>query len=400
VTEVIYLDNHASTQVDPRVLDAMLPYLTSEYGNPASLHAYGMRAEQAIQTARQQAAVVINANSEEIFFTSGATESNNLVIKGVYDHFRDKKPHFIMTAVEHKCVLEGGKYIKQHGAEVTVLPVDKDGRVKSTDVISAIRTNTVLVSIMHGNNEIGSINAIGELGRICHERGVLFHTDAAQTLGKIPIDVRAMHIDYLSASAHKIYGPKGVGLIFIRRPAQSQITPLLHGGGQESGLRSGTLNVPGIVGFGKALEIATVSQDADFYHYLSLRDRLYAGLCRELKNITLNGPPIGELPNRDSLTPSDQLTRLPNNLNIVLHDVEISAFKRRVRSVAVSSGSACSSVDQKPSYVLTAIGRTDAEAHASLRFGIGRFNTEQDIDSALQHIVEATRALNPKALRS
>jgi cysteine desulfurase len=393
----IYLDNHASTQVDPRVLEAMMPYLTTEYGNPASTHVFGMKAEQATENARQQAAAILNAKVSEIFFTAGATESNNLAIKGVVDHFRSNKPHIITTSVEHKCILEACKFVQERGAEVTLLPVDKDGRVSADVVASALKENTVLVSVLHGNNEIGSINPISDIGAMCHKRGVLFHTDAAQTLGKLPIDVEAANIDILSASAHKIYGPKGVGLVYIRRSAQECITPLLHGGGQEHGTRSGTLNVPGIVGFDRALEIAASSMTNDLRHYATLRNQLFYGLTSRLNNIELNGPNI-TMPHSNDMVLSGALTRLPNNLNFVLQDIEVSAFKRRVRSVAFSSGSACSSADQKPSYVLTAIGRTETEAHSSLRFGVGRFTTEQEIDAAIQAIAAAVSQLNPKAL--
>jgi cysteine desulfurase len=387
MSTVIYLDNHASTQIDPMVLETMMPYLTTVYGNASSTHAYGIKAEQAVEKARRGAAAIINARPQEIFFTAGATESNNLVIKGVFDHFRDKKPHMITTLVEHKCILEACNYVRERGAELTLLPVDKNGLVSPQAVASAIKANTVLVSVMHGNNEIGSINPIGEIGAACHEKGVLFHTDAAQALGKIPIDVEAMGIDLLSASAHKIYGPKGVGMVFVRKSAKSQITPLLQGGGQESGIRSGTLNVPGIAGFGRALEIAAGSMTDDHIHASLHRDRLYYGLNERLNNIHLNGPAISEP------------TRLPNNLNILLLDVEVSALKRSVRSVSFSSGSACSSANQKPSYVLTAIGRSEAEAHSSLRFGVGRFTTGRDIDTAVRVIVEEVGRLNPGTLR-
>jgi cysteine desulfurase len=393
----IYLDNHASTQIDPRAVDAMMPYLYKEYGNPSSGHALGIRAEQAVQSARTSAMALLNARPNEIFFTSGATESNNLIIKGVFDHFRDQKPHFVVSAIEHKCILEACKFIALRGAEVTYLPVGSDGRVSASQVKAAIRANTVLVLVQHANNEIGSINAIADIGAACRELGVLFHTDAAQTLGKLPIDVEAMHLDFLSASAHKIYGPKGIGLIYMRKLSQPRVTPLLHGGGQESGVRSGTLNVPGIVGFGCALEIAASSMKEDLRHCLSLRNRLYRGLEARLSNVSLNGPAInlsGE--KRDS---GKSLDRLPNNLNIVLRDIELSALKRRVKSLIFSSGSACSSADQQPSYVLTAIGRSDIEAHSSLRFGVGRFTTGRDIDSAVDTLVQAVGELNPLTLK-
>jgi len=384
MSNVIYLDNHATTQIDPEVLDTMMPYLTSEYGNAASSHLFGMKAEQAIENARTQVATAIGANTNEVFFTGGATESNNLVIKGVFDHFSDQKPHIITSAVEHKCILESCKYVEKRGGEITFLPVDADGRVNVEDVKKAIKPNTVLVSIMHGNNEIGSINDIAAIGALCHDKNILFHTDAAQTLGKLPINVDDMHIDMMSASAHKIYGPKGVGFVYIRSSAQPQVTPLLHGGGQELGMRSGTSNVAGIVGLGKALELAVTDMDKHHEQYKSLRDRLYKRLTDSLDNIVVNGADL-----------ADDAKRLPHNLNILLQDIDVSVLKRRLRSIAFSSGSACSSADLRPSYVLTAIGRTDTEAHSSLRFGIGRFTTTEDIDTAADQIIAAVQKLTP-----
>lgn len=387
MSNAIYLDNHATTKLDPEVLEAMMPYLTDDYGNAASSHVFGMKAEQAIENARTTVATALGATSNEVFFTGGATESNNLVIKGVFDHFAGKKPHIITTEVEHKCILESCKYVQARGGDVTFLPVDSDGLISLDELKKSIKDTTVLVSVMHGNNEIGTIHNIAEIGKLCHEKGILFHTDAAQTFGKLPINVNDMNIDFLSASAHKIYGPKGVGFVYIRASAQPQVTPLLHGGGQENGMRSGTSNVPGIVGLGKATELAVEHIDEHYARYKSLRDRLYKGLGDGLSNLLVNGAPI-----------EDTAKRLPHNLNIALRDIDVSVLKRRLRSIAFSSGSACSSADLRPSYVLTAIGRTDTEAHSSLRFGIGRFTTEEEIDTAVSQIVDAVRKMAPQAV--
>ena len=385
--KAIYLDNHATTQLDPKVLEAMMPYLTIDYGNAASSHVFGLKAEQAIEKARTQIATAIGAQANEIFFTAGATESNNLVIKGAFDHFRDKKPHIITSAIEHKCILEACKYVQERGGSVTFVAVNGDGLVDTDTIKKAIKPNTVLISIMHGNNEIGSINNIEAIGALCQKNNVLFHTDAAQTLGKLPINVDDMYIDVMSASAHKIYGPKGIGFVYIRRRAQPLITPLLHGGGQELGMRSGTSNVAGIVGMSKALELAVEHIDENYEHYKTLRDRLYMRLTDELDNIVLNGADI-----------ADSAKRLPHNLNFVLQNVDLSVLKRRLRSIAFSSGSACSSADLRPSYVLTAIGRSDIEAHSSMRFGIGRFTTPEDIDEAAGQIIAAVKKLAPVAV--
>lgn len=399
MTDVIYLDNHATTQIDPKVLEAMMPYLTEQYGNAASSHIFGMKAQAALDLAREQVAMAIGANIDEIFFTGGATESNNMTIKGVFDQALqtgNKTPHIITTNVEHKCILEACKYVKARGAEVTFLPVDEQGMVHASDVQKAIKPNTILVSVIHGNNEIGSINPVAEIGELCRREGILFHTDAAQTLGKLPINVRQQNIDLLSASAHKIYGPKGIGFIFIRKEIQPQVTPLLHGGGQESGMRSGTSNVAAIVGFGKAVELAASDMEANYKHDQTLRNTLYNDLVKRLNNVMINGVPLNEHEQNVPFNEAgESLKRLPHNLNIALGDIEVSVLKRRLRSLAFSSGSACSSADLQPSYVLKAIGRSDNEAHSSLRFGIGRFNTSDDIAQAGQVIADAIIALAP-----
>jgi cysteine desulfurase len=391
----IYLDNHATTPIDPDVLEAMLPYLRESFGNPASTHSYGVRAQYAVSKARAQVATTINASEDEIFFTAGATESNNFVIKGVFDHFRDKKPHFIVSNIEHKCVLEAAKHIEKQGAAVTVVDVDKKGLISPAKLKKALRPNTVLVSIMFANNEIGSINPIKELAAICHEQQVLLHTDAAQAVGKVPIDARQLGIDLLSASGHKFYGPKGIGFVYVKKDVQSLVTPLLDGGGQEGNLRSGTLNVPGIVGLGKAIELCTTNIEASFKHYLTLRNRLYDHLVSAFPDLILNGPDIfsdeelGQAGDIHAVAVS--LERLPHNLNITLPSIDPTKLGR-IYTVAFSSTSACSSGNTKPSYVLMAIGRSPEEATASLRFGIGRFNTESDIDDAADMLIKGLQS--------
>lgn len=386
----IYLDNHATTPLDPAALDAMLPYLKESFGNPASTHAFGVRAQYAVSQARAKVALAINAQENEIFFTAGATESNNFAIKGVFDHFRDKKPHFIISNIEHKCILEAAKHVEQQGAELTILNVNKSGQITPAQLKKAIKPNTVLVSIMFANNEIGSINPLKALAAACHEHKVLFHTDAAQAVGKVPIDVADMGIDLLSASGHKFYGPKGIGFVYVKQSVQPFLTPLLDGGGQEGNLRSGTLNVPGIVGAGKAIELATTEMTAQFSHYLRLRNRLLAQLRDAFPDLILNGADVlsdhefEKIDDVHAVAPT--LQRLPHNLNITLPSIDATRLAR-IYSVAFSSTSACSSGDTKPSYVLLAIGRTPEEAKASMRFGIGRFNTEADIDDAANALI-------------
>lgn len=390
----IYLDNHATTPIDPIVLDTMLPYLKESFGNPASTHSYGMRAQYAVERARTQVATAINADEDEIFFTAGATESNNFIIKGVFDHFRDKKPHIIVSGVEHKCVLEAAKHVEKQGAEVTILKVKPDGLVTPEQLKKALRPNTVLVSVMFANNEIGGINPVQQLAAICHEHGVLFHTDGAQAVGKFPIDIRQLDVDYLSASGHKFYAPKGVGFVYVKKSAQKYLTPLLDGGGQEGHLRSGTLNVPGIVGLGKAIELTTIDADRQFWHYVSLRNRLYDQLLEAFPDLILNGPAIPSLSDLEALGSAQaaarSLTRLPHNLNITLPSIDATRLAR-IYGVAFSSTSACSSGEVAPSYVLLAIGRTVNEAKASLRFGIGRFNTEAEVDEAVRQLTQGIK---------
>jgi cysteine desulfurase len=390
--KVIYLDNHATTPLDPAVLEVMLPYLKDNFGNPASTHSYGVRAQYAVEQARSQVAAAIHAEPGEILFTAGATESNNFAIKGVFDHYRAKKPHLIVSDIEHKCILEAAKHIEKQGAQVTVLPVNADGLIEPAQLEKAIRPTTVLVSIMLANNEIGAINPIKELAKVCRARKVLLHTDAAQAIGKIPVDVTELGVDLLSASGHKFYGPKGVGFVYIRKSAQKLLTPLLDGGGQEGSLRSGTLNVPGIVGLGKAIELATQDSGAQFLHYLRLRNRLYEKLMQAFPDLIVNGPEIVIDPAsngaEDSLQAVSGIKRLPHNLNITLPSIDPLSL-RRIPGVAFSSTSACSSGDTQPSYVLLAIGRTSDEAQASLRFGIGRFNTAEEIEDAADLLIEA-----------
>jgi cysteine desulfurase len=391
----IYLDNHATTPLDPVVLDVMLPYLKENFGNPASTHSFGVKAQYAVSQARTQVAKAIHADEDEIFFTAGATESNNFAIKGVFDHYRDKKPHFIVSNIEHKCILEAVKHVEQQGAEVTVLKVNNKGLITPAQLKKALKPTTVLVSVMFANNEIGSINPIKKLVEICHENGALFHTDAAQAVGKVPIDVKELGIDLMSASGHKFYGPKGIGFVYVAKKAQKYLTPLLDGGGQEGHLRSGTLNVPGIVGLGKAIELATTDSDTQFWHYITLRNRLYDQLLEAFPDLLINGPDITATDELQALgnveTIAESLERLPHNLNITLPSIDPTSLAR-VYTVAFSSTSACSSGEVAPSYVLMSIGRSVDEAKASLRFGIGRFNTKADIDTAVQELVQVLSA--------
>jgi len=391
----IYLDNHATTPIDPAVLDMMLPYLKEDFGNPASTHSYGVKAQYAIDQARKKVADAINADTGEIIFTAGATESNNFVIKGVYDHSFDKKPHFIVSSIEHKCILEAVKHIENQGASVTVLTVNKDGRITPSQLEKALRPETVLVSIMFANNEIGSINPVKELAAVCHNHNVLFHTDAAQAVGKLPIDVRDLDIDFMSASGHKFYGPKGIGFVYIKKEVQESITPLLDGGGQEAHLRSGTLNVPGIVGLGEAIKLSTTDMETQFWHYVSLRNRLYDRLYAAFSDVIINGPTVSSIDELKALgglaAIADSLDRLPHNLNITLPSIDPGQLGK-IYTVAFSSTSACSSGEVEPSYVLMNIGRTEDEAKASLRFGIGRFNTEADVDEAADILINTLLA--------
>lgn len=376
----IYLDNHATTPMDPRVLEAMLPYFVENFGNAASRnHSFGWTAEEAVEKARKQLADLVGANSKEIVFTSGATESNNLALKGAAEMYAQKGNHIITAATEHKAVLDTCKRLEKHGVRVTYLPVRPDGLVDLDMLRDAINDKTILVSIMYGNNEIGTIQPIREIGRICRERGVLLHTDATQAVGKIPVNVNDDNIDLMSFSGHKIYGPKGVGALYVRRKnPRVQLTAQMDGGGHERGMRSGTLNVPGIVGFGKAAELCQGSLAEEMARARALRDRLKDRIMSELDEVYINGT---------------MEHRLPHNLNISFAYVEGESLLMGINDIAVSSGSACTSATLEPSYVLKALGAGDDLAHSSIRFGIGRFNTEEEIDYTANKIIEVVRKL-------
>jgi cysteine desulfurase len=375
----VYLDNHATTRVDPRVLEAMLPYFGEEHGNAASVnHRYGRRASEAVEAAREQVAHLAGVTAREIVFTSGATEANNLAIKGV---LRAAGPgsHLIVDTAEHRSVLDPAARLKRGGFEVTVLPVDEHGMVDPGQVAAALQPNTALVSMMLANNEVGSINAIAQIGERCRARGVLLHTDAVQALGRIPVDLHAMHVDLASFSAHKLYGPKGVGALFVRRgPRRIAIEPLLDGGGHEQHLRSGTLPVPLIVGFGRACELAGELLPDEAPAIAALRDRLRNELRNRIEGVVLNGHPE---------------RRLPGNLNVSFSGVDGEALMTSLKRIAVSSGSACTTADPEPSHVLRAMGCSDALTRASLRFGLGRFNTLEDIEIAVTEVAETVARL-------
>jgi len=376
----VYLDNNATTPVDPAVLEAMLPYFSEKFGNAASRsHSYGWEAEKAVDAARHQIAGLIGADAKEIIFTSGATEGNNIAIKGIAAMYGDKGKHIITQATEHKAVIDPCKYLEQHGFRVTFVPLDKHGRVDLQGLADAIRDDTILVSIMHGNNEIGTLQPIGEIGPLCKQRGVLFHTDACQTFGKLPIDVQGMGIDLLTCSAHKIYGPKGIGALYVRRKRpRVRCEAVIHGGGHERGMRSGTLNVPAIVGLGKAAEICKQDMDAESVRLAGLRDRLLDGICSQLDDVYVNGHPT---------------ERTPTNVNISFNYVEGESLMMGCSDIAVSSGSACTSASLEPSYVLKALGIGDELAHSSIRFSVGRFNTAEEIEYTIEQVVTAVRKL-------
>ena len=362
----VYLDYAATTPVDPRVLEAMLPYLREEFGNAASKsHAFGWRAEEAVEAGRAEVAALIGASPKEIAFTSGATESDNVAVKGAAHFYKDKGRHLITCKTEHKAVLDSMHRLEREGFEVTFLPTGKDGRVDPDDVKKAIRTDTILVSLMHGNNEVGVLHPIEEIGRITREKGVVFHCDAVQSVGKVPFDVEKMNVDLVSVSAHKMYGPKGVGALYVRRKPRVRLIAEMDGGGHERGFRSGTLNVPGIVALGKACALARAEMADESARVARLRDKLCAGLEKRLDLLTVNG----------SLE-----HRLPGNLNMSFAYVEGEALMMAVKDVAVSSGSACTSASLEPSYVLKAMGVSDDLAHSSIRFGLGRFTTEEEVD--------------------
>jgi len=376
----IYMDNHATTRTDPRVLEAMLPYFCDTYGNAASRnHEFGWVAEHAVEQARAQIAQLIGATAKEIIFTSGATESDNLAIKGVAEMYREKGDHIITQATEHKAVLDSCKRLEKHGFRVTFLPVQKDGRLDLDDLKRALDDKTVLVTIMAANNEIGVLQPIREIGALCHQRGVLFHSDAVQAIGKVPFDVIADNVDIASISAHKFYGPKGVGALYVRRKnPRVQLVAQIDGGGHERGMRSGTLNVPGIVGLGKACELAGAQMAEEATKLAGLRDRLKTAIMGQLDEVYING---------------SMEHRLPGNLNLSFAYVEGESLLMGINDVAVSSGSACTSATLEPSYVLKALGAGDDLAHSSIRFGIGRFNTEAEVDYVATRVVETVNRL-------
>ncbi len=377
----VYMDNHATTPVDPRVLEAMLPYLTEKFGNAASRnHSFGWEAEAAVDEARERIAHLINASSpKEVIFTSGATESDNLAIKGVAEFYRDKGNHIITCVTEHRAVLDSCKVLERRGYKVTYLPVDRYGFVDPGQLRAAITDSTILISIMAANNEIGTIHPIKEIGRIVKERGILFHCDATQGVGRIPIDVGEMGIDLLSMSAHKIYGPKGIGVLYVRskRP-RVRLSPIIDGGGHENGMRSGTLNVPGIVGLGKACQIAGEELPQEAGRLAQLRERLKENIFSRLSEVYVNGHPT---------------QRLPGNMNISFAYVEGESLLMGLKEIALSSGSACTSASLEPSHVLRAIGVKEDLAHTSLRFGLGRFNTEEEVDYTVRRVTEEVSRL-------
>jgi len=375
----IFMDYHSTTPVDPRVLEAMLPYFTEQFGNAASRnHPFGWRAEGAVELGREQVAALIGASAKEIVFTSGATESDNLAVKGAAEFYRSKGNHVITVKTEHKAVLDSCKRLEKQGFEVSYLDVERDGRLDPERLARAITERTILVSAMFANNEVGTVHPVAELGRICRQRGVLFHCDAVQGVGKLPFDVNEMQADLVSLSAHKMYGPKGVGALYVRRKPRVRLEPIIDGGGHERGMRSGTLNVPGIVGFGKACELAKAEMAEEGRRVLAQRERLRLGIVGQLPEVYLNG----------SLE-----HRLPGNLNLSFASVEGEALMMALRDVAVSSGSACTSASLEPSYVLRALGVSEELAHTSIRFGLGRFTTEEEVDHVVRQVVAAVRKL-------
>lgn len=371
----IYLDYQATTPCDPRVVEKMLPYFTEKFGNPHSRsHAYGWVAEEATDVAREQVASLIGANAKEVVFTSGATESNNIAVKGIANFYKDKKNHIITLPTEHKCVLDSCRFLEQHGVEVTYLPVQKNGLVDLDALREAITDKTALVSIMAVNNEIGVVQPLAEIGKICREKGCFFHTDAAQAFGKIPLDVEAMNIDLMSISGHKIYAPKGIGALYVRRRPRVRLESILSGGGQERGIRSGTLPTPLVVGLGEAAAIAAKEMEQDTQHVQRYFDRFMAEFVDGMPEVYLNG---------------DREQRYPGNINISFAHVEGESMMMAIKELAVSSGSACTSASLEPSYVLRALGVGEELAHTSIRFGFGRFTTDEEIDFSLKLVKDA-----------
>jgi cysteine desulfurase len=380
----IYMDNHATTRVDPRVLEVMLPYFSEIYGNAASRsHSYGWGAEKAVDDARDQVGAMIGASGKEMVWTSGATESNNLAIKGAAEFYKDRGRHIVTNVLEHKAVLDTCKRLEREGYDVTYLPVAADGRVDPEAVRAAVTDQTVLVSIMLANNEIGTVNPVDEIGAIAKAKGALFHIDAVQGAGKIPFDVNRAQADLVSLSAHKMYGPKGVGALYVRRKPRVRLTAIIDGGGHERGMRSGTLNVPGVVGFGAAAQIAVAEMPEESRRVLGMRERLRKGIEARVSDTFVNG---------------SMDHRLPGNLNISFAYVEGEAMLMALKDVAVSSGSACTSASLEPSYVLRALGVEEEMAHTSIRFGLGRFNTDEEVDYVIDLVarkVDKLREMSP-----
>jgi cysteine desulfurase len=384
LTFPIYLDYQATTPMDPRVVDKMLPYFTGKFGNPHSRsHAYGWEAEEASQIAREQIGALIGASEKEIIFTSGATESNNIALKGVARFYKDKKNHIITPVTEHKCVLDSCRHLEQEGFEITYLPVQPSGLIDLDKLKAAMKENTLLVSVMAVNNEIGVIQPLAEIGKLCRERGILFHTDAAQGFGKIPLDVEAMNIDLMSISGHKIYGPKGIGALYVRRRPRVRLEPLFSGGGQERGMRSGTIPTPLAVGLGEAAAIAKAEMGKDIEHIRRIYDRFLHELLDGIPDVFLNG---------------DRIQRYPGNINLSFAYVEGESMIMAIKDLAVSSGSACTSASLEPSYVLRALGIGEELAHTSIRFGVGRFTTDAEVDYAITLIknsIDKLREMSP-----
>jgi cysteine desulfurase len=374
----IYLDYQATTPMDPRVLDAMLPYFTEKFGNPHSRsHSFGWEAEEAVEQARAEIAKVINADEREIVFTSGATESNNLAIRGVAQFYKDRRNHIVTAVTEHKCVLETCRHLEQEGFQVTYLPVQPNGLIDLAELDAAVTDKTAIVSIMGVNNEIGVIQPLAEIGAICRKKGTFFHTDCAQAFGKIPLDVKALKIDLMSISGHKIYGPKGIGALYVGRKPRVRLHAIIQGGGQERGMRSGTLSPPLCVGLGTAAKLCREEMEKDNARIRQLSERLYKGVTAKLDHVVLNGDPA---------------QRFPGNLNLSFSCVEGESLMMGIKGLAVSSGSACTSASLEPSYVLRALGVEEEMAHTSIRLGIGRFTTEAEVDYAIKEITdEVTR---------
>jgi cysteine desulfurase len=374
------MDNHATTATDPRVVETMLPFFSEKYGNPASRqHQLGWVAEEAVESARNTIARLLSIETKEIVFTSGATESNNLALIGVAETYSNKGKHIVTCTTEHKSVLDTFQYLEKHGYEVTYLPVDEYGLIDLNKLRDSLTDKTILVSIMIANNEIGTIQDVKQIGELCWSKGVLFHTDATQAVGKIPIDINIWNVDLLSFSGHKIYGPKGIGALFIRsQNPKVRLQPLIHGGGHERGLRSGTLNVPAIVGLSKALELCFETMDYEQIRLSIMRDKMQQTFMKELDDVYPNGHPT---------------LRLPNNLNISFLDVEDNALMMGMKDIAVSSGSACSTAQPQPSHVLKALGISEERRHSAIRFGLGRFNTEEEVDYVINKVIDNVRSL-------